>query len=340
MRRLTTEPLFHRWWAKSVLGLILSLIVIPSGMLLLGWTSSPGRGMAISFCVWVAGMLFQIVHLLRSFHVERLETKQVLEVINEDDRLLLELQASFRQIAARPLSGKPNRVFIDYCRRSLKQTISIAKGAAGGELEVQDHHFHTVDNVLSAFEGCEERVFRCVWLIGSDDPLFDDSWRKYMQCLIELSRSQERNKKVQVRILFVVEDDLDNSILLQRSSVGIVLGFVSKESGFECRLISRSDYDGQLDDAGLSGQFLDFGVYGNHLLFRTISYEPRNMGRFSVDPIMIQKFRGVHDVAMSAPSARRLPSRLPESVSLPQFLDCDKADEAPKPLPMGRPVEQ
>lgn len=338
MKRLTIEPLFHRWWGQSVLGLIVSMIVIPS---LTHWLelTTLGQGMVIAFFIWIAGMLFQIVQLLRSFHVVLLETKQVLDVINEDDRLLLELQTSFRKIAARPLSGKPNQVFIDYCRRSLEQTMSVAKGAAAGELEVQDHHFHTVDNVLSAFDGCEERVFRCVWMIGHDDPLFDDSWRKYMRCLVELNQNRKANEKVQIRILFVVENDLDDSALMKRISVGTVLGFVSAESGFECRLMSRSDYNSQLDDVGLGGQCLDFGVYGNHLLFRTISYEPKNMGTFSVDPMIIQKYRGVHDVAMDAPSARCLPSDLPQSVSLQQFLDCDKADEASNLLP-SRGIEQ
>ena len=326
MSKVIQEPLFHRWWARSALGLV-GAILISIVIFLLGWTSSAERGIAIGFCTWLIGMLFQIVHLLRSFHVDRLENKQILEVINEDDRLLLELQSKFRQIAARPLSGKPNQVFIDYCRRSLKQTLSVAKGAASGELEVQDHHFDTVDTVLDAFEGCEERTFRCVWLIGDGDSLFDDSWRKYMKCLIELSRSRHKNKRVQVRILFVVEKDLDDATLLTQRSVAIVLGFVSAEQRFECRLMSRSDYDGQLHDAGLAEHCLDFGVYGNHLLFRTISYEPRNMGRFSVDPTMIQKYRRVHDVAIVAPSARRLPSDLPENVSLDQFLDCDRADE-------------
>ena len=339
MKRLTTEPLFHRWWAQSALGLIVSMIVIPICTHWLGWTSSLGRGMVIAFFTWVTGMLFQIVSLLRSFHVELLEARQVLDVINEDDRLLLELQASFRQIAARSLSGKPNQVFIDYCRRSLERTMSVAKGAAAGELEVQDHHFQTVDNVLSAFKGCQERVFRCVWMIGDNDPLFDDSWRKYMRCLVELNRSKKAKEKVQIRILFIVENDLRDSALMEQRSVGTVLGFVSAEGGFECRLMSRSDYNSQLDDAGLLGQCLDFGVYGNHLLFRTMSYEPKNTGTFSVDAVMIQKYRGVHDVAMGAPSARHLPLDLPEGVSLQQFLDCDKADEDSNLLPRGG-VEQ
>ena len=82
---------------------------------------------------------------------------------------------------------------------------------------------------------------------------------------------------------------------------------MSGEKRFECRLISRSDYDDQLRDAGLDQKYLDFGIYGNHLLFRTTSYEPKNMGMFSVNPTMIQKYRRVHDVAMDTPKARDLP---------------------------------
>ena len=78
-------------------------------------------------------------------------------------------------------------------------------------------------------------------------------------------------------------------------SVVRVLGFVSSERGFKCRLISQRDYEGQLQDARLSNQCLDFGVYGDHLLFRTTSYEPTNEGVFSIDPTMIQNYRRVHE---------------------------------------------
>ena len=236
MSKVKQEPLFHRWWARSALGLVIA-ILLPIGISWLGWTPSPGRGIAIGFCTWVIGMLFQIVHLLRSFHVERLETKQVLEVINEDDRLLLELQSKFRQIAARPLSGKPNQVFIDYCRRSLRQTLSVAKGAASGELEVQDHHFDTVDTVLDAFEGCEDRTFRCVWVIEPNEKLFDKYWREYMRSIAGLSR-RPRNQRVAVRILFVLE----NQEQLKRRSVKTALSFVSAEKGFDYHLMLYSDY--------------------------------------------------------------------------------------------------
>ena len=323
---------------RSAIALAVAILV-PIGTHKLGLTPSVKETLALGAGIWVVEMIFHIAYSLHSFHIHQMKATHVLEVINEVDCLLLELQSKFREIAARPLSGKPNHVFIDYCRRSLEQTLSVTKGAASGELEVQDHHFDTVDTVLDAFEGCEERTFRCVWLIGDCDSLFDDSWRKYMKCLIELSRSWQRNKRVQVRILFVVENDLDDAVLLTQRSVAIVLGFVSGEKRFECRLISRRDYEGQLQDAGLDTQYLDFGVYGDHLLFRTTSYEPTNMGVFSVDPTVIQKYRRLHDVAMNTPKARNLPSDLPKKVSRKQFLHCDSADAVSK-ASAGRGVEQ
>ena len=80
---------------------------------------------------------------------------------------------------------------------------------------MRDHHFDTVDAVMGAFQGSQDRTFRCVWLIEDGD-LFDASWRQYMECLVELSRKLSTNQRVQVRILFVVENDLDDQALLMR----------------------------------------------------------------------------------------------------------------------------
>ena len=334
---MTQVPFWKRWVQQSVIALGIAILV-PVVTHWLSWTRSLKEDIALALGIWVVTMIFQIARSLHSFHVHQLKATHVLEVINEADCLLLELQSKFREIAARPLSGKPNQVFIDYCRRSLEQTLSVAKGAALGELNVHDYHFDTVDTVLAAFEGCTDRTFRCVWPIDDGD-LFDDPWRKYIKCLVELSRRRSRNEQVQVRILFVVEGDLDDLTLLKRRPVAIVLGFVSGEKRFECRLISQRDYDGQLRDVGLDTQCLDFGVYGDHLLFRTTSYEPTNMGVFSVNPTVIRKYCRLHDVAMDATNARGLPSDLPKNVPLEQFLKCDSAD-AVSEVSAGRGVEQ
>lgn len=331
---MTQLPFWKHWWVQAAASLGVA-ILIAGVTYLLEWTPSLQQNITFVVGLWMVEMILGIAYSLHSLQVQRLEATYVLGMIGDVDHLLFQLQSKFREIAARPLSGKPNQVFIDYCRRSLEQTLSVVKGAATGELTVHDHHFETVDTVLAAFEGCKDRTFRCVWLIEDDD-LFDDSWCKYIKCLVELSRRWAKNKRVQVRILFVVEDHLDDLALLKRPEVEIVLGFVSGENRFEGRLISRRNYDDQLRDAGLADQCLDFGVYGDHLLFRTTNYEPTNVGVFSVDPTVIQKYSRLHDVAMDAPKSRKLPSGLPEDISLEQFLDCDKAKGGSEATAQGR----
>ena len=263
-----------------------------------------------------------------------------LKVIDAGDCLLLELQSRLREIASRPLSGKPNQVFIDYCHRSLNQALNVAKDAAQrGELKVSGHHFDTVDTVMGAFQGCQDRTYRCVWLIEDGD-LFDDSWRKYMKCLVELSRIRSKAKQVQVRILFVVDDDLNDQALLKRRSLARALGFVSGERKFKCRLIWRRDYEAQLCDAGLSNQCLDFGVYGDHLTVSDNELRASERGRvqyrLDADPELLQGSRscdGLDRVACSAlePAKECVPrgvlglrQRLVQSPKLLSSMECEQ----------------
>ena len=267
-------------------------------------------------------MIFQITHSLHSLHIDRYENKYILDVVDSTDQLLLKLQAGLREIALKKLSGRPSYVFIDYCRWSLERSLEVVQDAVQrGELAVQDHHFDTIDSVLGAFDGCTDRTFRCVWQVEKGAKLLDSTWRDYMKNLVALSRKRLPHRRVQIRILFVLTDRKQ----LDRSSVRKVLSFVSNQVGIEHRLMLRDDYDGRLRDGGLDGQYEDFGIYGDHLLFRTKSYEP-NIGMFSDNQTLIRGYRKMHDAAMNAANAVADPEGLATNVSLDEFLNSDEAD--------------
>ena len=310
-----------RWWVQSVVALGGS-IVVTVGTHMLSWTQSWVHSITVVVVTWAIGMVFQIAYSLHSLHVGELRNRYVLEVLDDVDRSLLELQSRFREISTRQLSGRPNRVFLDYCRRSLESSLGVARDAAQrGELEVRDHHFVTIETVLAAFDGCQDRTFRCVWLIEKDEGLFDPYWREYMKSIVALSRRRGK-QRVGVRILFV----LDNPEQLERRSVQTVVGFVAAERGFECHLMLRTDYESRLVDGRLDTQYEDFGVYGDHLLFRTRSYDP-NVGVFSDNRTTIDAYVKMHDAAMGAAPQLEVPAQLPADVSVEKFLDCDDRDE-------------
>ena len=321
MRDVTTPPFWQRWSVQTLASLA-AAVAVSAVTHWLKLTTTLAGSFLIVVGSWTIMMIFYIAYSLHSLQLDHLRARPVRDGIDAGDALLLELQSRLQLVASRTLNGRPNRVFIDYCHRSLKMALEIATSAAqSGELTVRDHHFDTVDTVMGAFEGCEDRTFRCVWLLQHGD-LFDDSWRQYMRHLVELARKRRKNEKVQVRILFVAED-VNDAAILERPATRTVLGFLSHARGFDCRLISGANYHRYLHDTALSGQCLDFGVYGDHLLFRTTHYDPVNQGTFSIDPTAIQKYRRVHDLAMNSTHSRSLPTNLPSDISLDAFLHCD-----------------
>ena len=318
---MTQVATWQRWWVQALAAGGVAVLV-PVGTDWLEWTRTLPEDITVGVGVWICGMIVQIAHSLHSFHVERLEVKHILEVISESDQLLLELQTKFREIASRKLNDRPNYVFLDYCRRSLEESLKTARRAAQrGELEVHDHHFDTVDTVLAAFQGCRDRTYRCVWLIEDGEELFDKFWRQYMTSLVSLSREKCVNRRVRVRVLFVAE----NQAQLERSTVRTILSFVSTEPGFDYCVISHDDYRTRLRDSRLDVDCIDFGVYGDHLLFRTISYEP-HVGVFSDQQIAIQAYRTMHDAAMNAVGTLNVGTELPVGVTLESFLNSDAMD--------------
>lgn len=325
---MTTLPFWQRWSVHAVASLVIG--IAGAGLTyVLDLTPALTNSLTVAVSSWVIAMVFSIAYSLHAARVEWRAAMAVREALDAGESLLLEFQSRLREIALRPLNGRPNHVFIDYCHRSLKDALAVATQAAqSGELTVRDHHFDTVDKVMAAFDGCKDRTFCCVWLID-DGELFDDSWRHYMACLVELGGKSRRTQRIQVRILFVVRD-LSDDVMLRRPAVAAVFGFVATAKGFACRVVARDCYEVHRQDAGLSNECLDFGVYGDHLLFRTTQYEPTNEGTFSVDPTAIQKYRRMHDLAMEAPQARDLPANLPENVSLEAFLNCDAQEAQPQ----------
>ena len=77
---------------------------------------------------------------------------------------------------------------------------------------------------------------------------------------------------------------VDKPETLGRLAVKIVVGYLrsKKEKGIHYRIISEETYDEFVRDSQLNQRYIDFGVYGDALLYRTETYEPKQ-GMFSED---------------------------------------------------------
>ena len=236
------------------------------------------------------------------------------------DDLLMQLQARLREVQA-----YRSTVFKTYCKQELELFVNrVARAAQQGELIVNEHHFRTVDDVLAAFGEQQNRVFRAVWRIEEGERLFDTAWQHYMRALIELTEARFKKKRITVELLLVV----DKRETLERRAVEIVVGYLQskKTKGLDYRIITEETYEELARDSQLNTRYIDFGVYGDKLLYRTETYEPKQ-GNFSEDNWMIRAYRETHEAAMRSAKALPDPTGAKNNGELEKFLQADEIEE-------------
>lgn len=303
----------------SLVPFVLLYLVLPTAFAMLGPCMTYFESFVYSFCLWVVTMIFKTLHLIDSFKIEQERLESLVQLISSDEILLYKLQDSLRKLATRHVNGGSIAVFREYYRRSLEDCLSVIQRAAEqGELEVQDHHFSTVSTLLSAFRGSPDRILRCVWLIENGHPLFDEFWREYMGQIVQLNDENDAGKRIQIEILFVLDDERQS----ERIQFQIVRSFVSRRDDFESSMMLKDEYDRRMKDAGIANECEDFGIYGNQLLFKTKSYDPHH-GVFTNDVASIRRYSEMHRSAMASVSEID-PPELRSDVSLEDFLNCDK----------------
>ena len=97
--KVTQFPIWQRWWVQAATSLA-GAILVAYLTHLLSLTPSLEEDIVVIVGAWVVGMIFQIAYSIHSFHVDKLENKHVLKVIDAGDCLLLELQSRLREIAS------------------------------------------------------------------------------------------------------------------------------------------------------------------------------------------------------------------------------------------------
>lgn len=265
-------------------------------------------------------MIILVRKRVEKIEIDVREHNEELAAGEEIDALLMQLQARLREVQA-----YRSAVFKTYCRQELEHFAKrVARAAQQGELIVNEHHFRTVDDVLAAFGRRQNRVFRGVWRIEAGERLFDTAWQQYMRELVELMEARAKNRKIAVKLLLVV----DKRETLDRPALQIVVGYLrtKKTTGLNYRIINEETYEEFLRDSQLNARYIDFGVYGEELLYRTESYEPKR-GEFSEDKWTIRAYLETHAAAMKSVKALPDPIGTRNDVDLEMFLQADEIEE-------------
>ena len=314
---------YQKWFGEVVFAVVVGLLVTFLRWLFeeSGEAGPSAWTMVATFLgTTIATMIFFVRKKVAEFEIDVRKHNEELAAVGEIDDLLMRLQARLREVHA-----YRSAVFMTYCKQELECFVTrVARAAQQRELIVNEHHFRTMDDVLDAFGGRQNRVFRGVWRIEAGERLFDTAWQQYMRELVELMEARAKNRRIAVKLLLVV----DKRETLDRPALQIVVGYLrtKKTTGLNYRIINEETYEEFLRDSQLNARYIDFGVYGEELLYRTESYEPKR-GEFSEDKWTIRAYLETHEAAMKSVKALPDPTGTRNDVDLEMFLQADEIEE-------------
>lgn len=251
------------------------------------------------------------------------EKSEIWSLRNKGDWELSNIRASFTKIVEDSY-GKKDLFIAHFMKEFRRLSFKIKNVTEKQELHVAADHFLSVENVLDAFSGDDERIWRYTWPLSFGERLFTSNelpWKRYFEATAKMLN----DKKIEcIRSILI----LDNLTLIKDSRIGKLMDFFHSNKRMDCRIISSDVYQKICSDNELPPKYRDFGIYGRRLLFRTEQYEPEIKGTFSKDIDLIINYVNLFDAMWDSNSVtNKNPSTVTEIVTLEDLFKFD--DEHP-----------
>ncbi|MGH9908672.1 MAG: hypothetical protein ACRD8U_24190 [Pyrinomonadaceae bacterium] len=261
----------------------LAISIVLTTMLPL-WTSfsfTTFHKIAVAGLLFIAQLLVRILWLTSKVAAREGREEKLWTLREACDNELLCVRNCFVQIASNSYGNRD--LFVAHFKKEIHQLAEKIKEAGERrEMRVQADHFLNVDNVLDAFQGASERIWRYTWPIDGNHRLFDEhAWKSYFA---KTTKMAEQGEIKEIRTVLV----LDDLKLMQTVRVQKLLDFFHTNKGFECFTINERDYRSICSDNGMPCNYIDFGIYGDILLFLTEQYDPEIVGLFTKDLTKIE----------------------------------------------------
>jgi hypothetical protein len=259
-----------------------------------------------------------LLHSLSQAANNEMQTEHFHEISAEADQHLTALHRAFSKIVRSGL-GKTD-VFTSHLLSEIKKIAAVAVEAANnGVLRVSEHQFSNAKSLLDAF-GASERVLRYTWRINASESLFGEAhWRRHFELTSSLAISRAIKE---IRAVLLVE----NRSCLDALHARKLLEFLASHDGLNAKILLAADYAACAADHAIPQACLDFGIYGDRLLYQADAYIPVSVGSWSNDAIEIARFCKFFDALWNSHMiAANNPVSPSSRVSLSQLMAADQA---------------
>lgn len=306
---------------KQLIVLILSLLVSILVGFLPDWTSvsfSAADQILLSILTFISFLLLDILWVVgNTANLNGLHFR-LWKMRNTGEQHLANIRNHYNEIVNQSYGERD--VFVNYILRELYKLENITREAAEKKsLLFEAEQFLRVDNVLDAFLGDRERIWRYSWPMSNvDGKLFTElAWKRYF----EETAGMIKAKKIKaVKVLIIIGE----FSMLENVRVKKLLDFYKTNKGIECKIIKKETFEYLCVDNGISSNTPDFGIYGRNLLYVAQQYIPDTRGIFTKDREIIDKYINLFDTIWNSQSvAKENPSTCSKIVSVQELFEFD-----------------
>jgi hypothetical protein len=308
---------------KQIIVLIISLGVSIFLGFVPSWTGieiSVNEQTLLTIEVFIAFLLLDVLWIV-SHRLNQLSKQHDLWTLRESgDSELSNIRSSFANIVHNSY-GKRDLFVAHFLKEFQRLSRMIREVTDNQELRVAADHFLSVDNVVDAFWGDDERIWRYTWPVQPDEKLFGElPWKRYFEVTAKMLQKGDIES---IRAILIV----DNISTIESPRIKALLDFIKTTDNMDCHIIETRNYQRVCEDNGVPPHFKDFGIYGSRLLFRTEQYESENheiIGTFSKNTELIQNYISLFDAMWHSVSvSTENPSTRTTSVSLETLFKAD-----------------
>jgi hypothetical protein len=310
---------------KQIIALVVSLLTSLIISFIPDWTKvsfTTADQVLLATGLFIAFLLLDVLWIIGQYADKVIKNNNEWKVENSCDIELTNIRNYFHQLTQD--SYGPRDLFVGhYLKEIRKISNSIREAAEKKEVLVQADHLLSVDNVLDAFQGDDDRIWRYTWPFSDDSVLFSEvPWKRYF----EVTATMLQKKKIKgIRALFIIKDHS----LLVGARFCKILDYMSCTPGMDCRIILKDVFQVIAKDNGISPEYPDFGIYGKKLLFITSQYEPVTMGVFIKEEKQIDKYIRLFDTIWDSQSiTKKNPSQNRKCITLQELFEFDDQQDS------------
>ncbi|MEX0921418.1 MAG: hypothetical protein WDZ84_01465 [Rhodovibrionaceae bacterium] len=233
---------------------------------------------------------------------------KLIEQKNVFHELLLELQECHSKLLQK--AGTESDLFVRAFTEEIEEiNRRMAQSVSSGELKESKRHLIRTDTILDVFSFTEADECIDVFCVDHEYDVLDHYSLNYFVKKLEKLRSRDLKR---IRSIFVY----DTNNVKVTGDLKEVLNFYASKKGLDFVVLDCDLYNELYENNLLDEQCLDFALYGDRYMYKTLSYEPAIEGVFVNNIVEIQRYKRFFDACWNSPAAHK-----PPEVAKTQLID-------------------